>query len=162
MPQPLIDPSTIDFDHAEIDRAVIRELIPQRFEMEQITAVVKLDPEAGLIVGYRDVGHDEFWIRGHLPQKPLFPGVLMLEAAGQISSIYYHLVLKDPRHPFIGYAGLDDVRFRGTVAPGDRLVLVARNKRLQRRMAVFETQGLVGSQVVFEAVVLGAPVKIDF
>lgn len=160
MPTPLVDLETLDLEQIEIDREGIDKLIPQRFEMEQLTAVVRVDLEGQLIVGYKDVTKDEFWIRGHLPGNPLMPGVLMLEAAAQISSCYYHLARKNDDHPFIGYAGLDNVRFRGTVSPGDRLVLVARNRALRRRLALFDTQGLVEGNIVFEAVVKGAPLNL--
>ena len=56
--------------------------------MEQLTAIVHVDPEKHLVAGYKDVGNDEFWVRGHMPGYPLMPGVLMCEAAAQLCSYY--------------------------------------------------------------------------
>ena len=70
------------------DREAIRQVNPQRFEMEQLTAIVYVDPVNHVIVGYKDVRHDEFWVRGHMPDYPLLPGVLMCEAAAQLCSYY--------------------------------------------------------------------------
>lgn len=131
----------------------IRSINPQRYEMEHLSAIVYYNEEEGLVAGYKDVKDDEFWVRGHLPERPLLPGVIMLEAGAQMSSIYYHMVLKDM--PFFGFAGLDDVRFRGTVTPGDRLYLIAKKLKIQRNRGYFAVQGIVDGKLVFQAKVLG-------
>ncbi len=161
MPSALFDLARIDFEKPLMDLSAIRERIPQRFEMEQLSAVTQYVPDEKIIVGYKDLSDDEFWIRGHLPNNPLMPGVMMLEASAQICSIYYHLANTNPAKSFIGYAGLDKVRFRGTVKPGDRLVLVAKNIALRSRLALFESQGFVNGTLVFEAIVKGAPISLD-
>ena len=89
-PVALVDPATIDTSRVLVDREGIRRGNPQRFEMEQLTAIVAIDPEKHLIIGYKDVEPDEFWVRGHMPDYPLMPGVLMCEAAAQLSSYYCH------------------------------------------------------------------------
>src|SRR4051812_6012008 len=66
----------------------IRVALPHRFEMEMLSAIVLLDPSRKLIVGYKDMRPDEFWVRGHMPGYPLFPGVLMCEAAAQLCCFY--------------------------------------------------------------------------
>ena len=70
------DLGQIDFSKVVADTEAIRKVNPQRFEMQQLDAVLLLDPAAKLIIGYKDVRHDEFWIRGHMPGFPLLPGVL--------------------------------------------------------------------------------------
>ena len=84
----LIDISDIDFENpiAEIDD--IRDFNPQRHEMEQLTAIVCVDEEKHTCLGYKDISEDEFWVRGHMPAMALMPGVIMCEAAAQISSYY--------------------------------------------------------------------------
>lgn len=154
----IVDPRTLEGRPLLLDLDGIRRILPQRFEMEQLSGVVFCDVERGLVAGFKDVRSDEFWVRGHLPERPLLPGVLMLEAGAQISAILYHLSLRESAAAFIGYAGLDDVRFRGTVEPGTRLHLFARVRALKPRLAIFETQGVVGDRLVFEAVVKGVPV----
>ncbi len=77
----IIDPNTLDFDHPIATIEDIRKHNPQRFEMEQLTAILHVDLENHICVGYRDVTDQEFWCRGHLPGVPLMPGVIMCEAA---------------------------------------------------------------------------------
>jgi 3-hydroxyacyl-[acyl-carrier-protein] dehydratase len=153
-PAALVDPNAIDTTRVLVDQEGIRLVNPQRYEMEQLTAIVQVDAEQKLIIGYKDLGPDEFWIRGHMPNYPLMPGVLICEAAAQLCSFYCHYVhlLEDA---FIGFGGIEDVRFRGQVKPGDRLILVARALRLHRRQTIFECQGFVGGNMVFHGRIIG-------
>src|ERR1039458_384670 len=82
------------------------------------------DREAGEIVCYKDISHEEFWIRGHIPGRPLMPGVIMIEAAAQMCSLYFSLV--SAMDKFIGFGGVDEVKFRGQVVPGDKLQFACR------------------------------------
>jgi 3-hydroxyacyl-[acyl-carrier-protein] dehydratase len=153
-PAPFVDPATIDTSRILIDRDEIHRYNPQRYEMEQLTAIVLIDQKHNLIIGYKDVAADEFWVRGHMPGYPLMPGVLMCEAAAQLSS-YYCKAAGLFQSGFVGFGGMEDVRFRGQVRPGDRLVLVGKGVRLHRRHSIFEVQGFVGSNMVFHGKVLG-------
>ena len=155
-PVALVDPATIDTSRILVDRDGIRLGNPQRFEMEQLTAIVLLDPENHLIIGYKDVAPDEFWVRGHMPDYPLMPGVMMCEAAAQLCS-YYCYAIKLVEGGFIGFGGMEDVRFRGQVRPGDRLILVSKATRVHRRQTVFETQGFVDTNMVYHGKIIGVP-----
>jgi len=155
-PPLLVDLATIDLDRVVVPIEEIRRLNPHRHEMEQLTAVIHLDPEAGQIVAVKDVRDDEFWVRGHIPGRPLLPGVLMIEAAAQMCSVYFKTVKRDPR--FLGFGGVDGVKFRGQVVPGDRLLLLGRAVEIRSRRAVFDTQGVVGNRLVFEARITGMPI----
>ena len=84
----LADLDQIDMDNVIADAAAIRKFNPQRFEMEQLSAIVYENTETLVCAGYKDVGDDEFWVRGHMPQMPLMPGVVMLEAAAQLCSYF--------------------------------------------------------------------------
>jgi len=155
-PAALVDPAAIDTSRVLVDREGLRQGNPQRFEMEQLTAVVSIDPDQHRIIGYKDVGPDEFWVRGHVPGYPLMPGVLMCEAAAQLCS-YYCYVIKIVQDGFLGFGGMEDVRFRGPVRPGDRLVLVSQAIKVNRRQTVFETQGFVGTNMVYHGRIIGVP-----
>lgn len=157
-PVQLVDPTTLDLSRVLFDQAAIREVNPQRHEMEQLTAIVELDPERKLIVGYKDVTDQEFWVRGHMPDYPLMPGVLMCEAAAQLCSFYSHRMLPDLKG-FVGFGGMEDVRFRGQVRPGDRLVIAAQAVRVHSRQTIFNCQGFVGPNMVFQAQVIGVPIR---
>jgi 3-hydroxyacyl-[acyl-carrier-protein] dehydratase len=151
-----LDPAGLDLSRVIGDQEAIRKVNPQRFEMEQLTAIVYVDPSQHIVVGYKDVQADEFWVRGHMPNYPLLPGVLMCEAAAQLCS-YYIATNGLMQGDFIGFGGLENVRFRSPVRPGDRLVLIGKAIKLNRRQAVFNVQGVVGNTMVFHADVLGLP-----
>jgi 3-hydroxyacyl-[acyl-carrier-protein] dehydratase len=141
------------------NRDAIRAVNPQRHEMEMLDAIIFLDPAHQLIVGYKDVGEDEFWTRGHFPNQPLLPGVLMCEAAAQLCSYYIisqHVI--DDGY-LVGFGGMENVRFRNVVRPGDRLVVAAKAQRLNRRQSIFNVQGFVGNNMAFQADIIGIPLR---
>jgi 3-hydroxyacyl-[acyl-carrier-protein] dehydratase len=142
------------------DRAGIRNLIRQRFEMEQLTAITGLNVEERWITGYKDVGDDEFWVRGHIPGVPMLPGVLMCEASAQLASVYSYKAGVATPEEFIAFAGMDEVRFRGIVRPGQRLWLIGSTEKNLRRRMNFLVQGIVDEQVVFEARILGLTMAV--
>ena len=157
----IIHPSEYDLDHVIADIHEIRRWNMQRFEMEQLTAIVHQDETRALCVGYKDVTHDEFWVRGHFPGTPLMPGVIMCEAAAQLSSYYtqrYNLL--DAK--LIGFGGLEEVRFREPVVPGDRLVIAVERVRVRpKAMIVCRFQGLVRDRIVVDGIIKGVPLPVD-
>jgi 3-hydroxyacyl-[acyl-carrier-protein] dehydratase len=157
-PVALVDPASIDTSRVLVDQEGIREANPQRFEMEHLNGILLVDTKQHLIVGYKDVRPDEFWVRGHMPGYPLLPGVLMCETAAQLASYYCHNIHL-VEGGFLGFGGMEDVRFRGQVRPGDRLVMVAKAIRVNRRQTVFETQGFVESNMVYQGRIIGVPLS---
>jgi len=153
-----LDPASLDLSRVVADQEAIRRVNPQRFEMEQLNAIVHVDTELHIFAGYKDVRADEFWVRGHMPDYPLFPGVLMCEAAAQLCSYYIatHGLLQAD---FVGFGGMENVRFRGQVRPGDRLLLIGKATKLNRRQSIFDVQGFVGSTMVFHAEIYGVPMR---
>lgn len=157
----IIDPSLLDFDKPIADIEEIRKLNPQRHEMEQLTAILYEDLEAHSCAAYKQITEQEFWVRGHMPGMPLMPGVMMLEAVAQLSSYYTqkHDLLGAA---MVGFGGVDEVRFRGVVVPGDRLVLMVRLDKTRRgRMIVASFQGLVRDSLVLEGCLRGIPIPIE-
>jgi 3-hydroxyacyl-[acyl-carrier-protein] dehydratase len=157
MPPPrVLDPEQLDFSNPIADRAEIARLNPHRYEFALLDGVVLVDTERGLYAGYHDVRPDAFWARGHIPGRPLFPGVLMIEAAAQLASYVYHHLF--PGMGFMGFVGVDEARFRGTVEPPCRFVIVGRGIQMKPRRMICQTQGFVGATMVFEGVITGMPV----
>lgn len=157
----IADVSTIDFNNVIADIEDIRRYNPQRFAMEQLTAIVYEDTEKHLCVGYKDVTSEEFWVQGHMPGMPLMPGVVMLEAAAQVCS-YYTQKNDLLGSEMIGFGGLDEVRFRGPVLPGSRLILMCQLQRVRRgRLIVSRFQGVVGSSIVVEGILKGIAIPVE-
>ena len=155
-PKLFVDLSAIDLDRLEAGPDEIRRYNPQRFEMEHLDGVIFCDTEQGVAVGFKDVREDEFWVKGHIPGRPLLPGVLMCEAAAQLCGYYFKKVVGTDE--FLVFGGLERVKFRGQVVPGDRLILLARNTELKSRRATFDVQAVVDGKLVFEGVVIGMPI----
>ncbi len=160
MPRPLFDLSTIDLDHTEVDTAGVETVNPQRGAMRHLDAIVHIDLEAGTAVARREVRGDEFWCSGHFPERPLLPGVLIVEACAQLSSYFANTVLGLAGKPLL-FAGIEDARFRGPVEPGDRLILAAVRGQVKPRLVRFDCQALVprdgALSIVFTGKILGVP-----
>ena len=60
--------------------------------------------------------------------------------------------------PVVGFGGVDDVRFRGTVSPGKRLLIIVKGISLKRRIATFDAQELVDGKIIFQGKIIGIPV----
>ena len=157
-PKPILPLESIDLESVILDRAGIREVNAHRHEMEQIDAIVLMDAERQMIAGWRDVRDDEFWVRGHIPGRPIFPGVLMIEATAQMCSVMYYQVLQPGADHFFGFGGLDAVKFRGSVVPGDRIVFMAHSIERRSRRWRFGAQAFVEGRMVFEAEITGMTV----
>ncbi len=114
--------------------------------------VIYFDAESQTIAGIKEVRDDEFWVRGHFPGRPVLPGVLIGEAAGQLSALYYSEVTSS--HKILGFAAADSLKFRGTVVPGDDLLILGSMLEIKPRMARFQAQGLVDRRIVFEGIIV--------
>lgn len=157
-PRALYNVDDFDFSKPMFTIDEIRRVNPQRNEMEQLTAIIHVDRENHGIVGYKDITDEEFWIAGHMPGFPLMPGVVLCECAAQLAGFYarkYDILGGD----YLGFGGMNDVRFRSPVFPGARLVLMARVTRVRpHRRAEFEFQGYVDGKMVFSGEMIGVPI----
>ena len=152
-PRMLVDLKALDMNAVEDDVEGVRRYNRQRFEMEMLSGIIKYDREEGYVVGFKDATAEDFWVRGHVPGRPLMPGVLICECAAQLCSYYYGRTTQKNR--FMGFAGMDNVKFRGQVFPGDRLVMVAKVSQIKSRISSFECQGFVNGRMVFGGTIHG-------
>jgi len=157
----IVDPATLNFENVLADIDEIRRWNPQRFEMEQLTAIIHEDAERNVCVGYKDLTDKEFWVRGHMPGMPLMPGVVMLEAVAQVCCYFAHK-FDLLGTSMVGFGGLEDVRFRDPVLPGQRLIVMCELVKARRnRLIVCRFQGFVKTNLVLEGVLKGIPIPTE-
>ena len=152
-PKSFLDLSKIDYNNIIADRETIYKLLPHRYEFERLDAIVHMDRENWVMAGYTDLKEDDFWVRGHIPGRPIFPGVMMIETAAQLVSYFSMSAMQ--KEGFLGFAAVDGVKFRGTVTYGQRLVMVGKMVDFRPRRCVGAIQGFVDDKMVFEGQITG-------
>ena len=156
MPRALVDLKTLDLERNVMSEEELRSLLPHRFEFQLIDGVCHLDLATGVIVTYKDWDVDAWWARGHIPGRPLMPGVLIAEGAAQTASILMKKTGATAPESFIGLGGLDDVRFRGQVVPPTRIHWVSVvGTQSGGRLARYPAQAFNEGKLVMEMSLLG-------
>jgi len=157
LPPPLLfDLSDIDLSRVIVTREQVYQALPHRHEFSLLDGVVHLDRDAARIVTLKHIREDDWWTRGHIPGRPLFPGVLMIEAAAQTVSYFVHTVSDQDR--FFGFGGLDAVKFRDAVVPTCVLHFLGQAVDVRPRRLICQIQAFVGNTMVFEGTITGMPV----
>ena len=131
----------------------IMKLLPHRYPFILVDRVVSIVPKEK-IVALKNVTINEPFFQGHFPAKPIMPGVLILEALAQACGI---LMLKSVSHDngnILYFTGIDKVRFRKPVVPGDQLTLNAEITNLKPRASKMAGQVLVDNNVVAEGILM--------
>jgi 3-hydroxyacyl-[acyl-carrier-protein] dehydratase len=153
MPPPLlIDLAEVDLHRVELTRQEIYRHLPHRFDFEVLDGVCLTDFERRRVVAFADVRPDAWWVRGHVPGRPLLPGVLMLEMAAQTCAVMAKLLGNES---FIAFGGVEECKFRETVVPPARLYILGVGRDYRPRRIVSDTQGVVDGKMIFEARITG-------
>lgn len=134
-----------------LDILAIMQRLPHRYPFLLIDRIVRFVPGEE-IVALKNVTMNEPFFQGHFPAKPVMPGVLIIEALAQAGGILAAEIRgAEKQGEIIYFMGMDAVRFRKPVVPGDQLMLEARVLRMRSRVAKMAGRALVDGQLVAEA-----------
>ncbi len=136
-------------DAVDIDR--IMELIPHRYPMLMIDRVVDI-VGTETAVGIKNVTINEPQFRGHFPQRPIMPGVLMVEAMAQTAAVMViHSLGADAEGKLVYFISIDNCRFRRPVVPGDCMRIHVATERNRGKVWRFQGKVYVDDQICSEA-----------
>ncbi len=133
----------------QMDIMEIMKLIPHRYPFLLVDRVTECAP-GKYVKGYKNVTFNEEFFQGHFPDNPIMPGVLMVEALAQISSGII-MTLPQYENKLVLFAGIDGVRFKKIVRPGDKLDLYAEVLRLKGPICKAKCRASVDGELVTEA-----------
>lgn len=134
----------------------IMQILPHRFPFLMVDRVVECKP-GEYIRAYKNVSIDEPFFQGHFPGTPIMPGVLILEALAQTGGLMAAASMEGSLgDKLFLFTGLDQVKFRRQVVPGDRLDLECSNLRMKMKLCKLDARALVDGKLACEAVITAA------
>ena len=136
---------------SEYDIQGIMEMLPHRYPFLLVDRVIELIP-GDKILALKNVTINEPFFQGHFPGKPVMPGVLIIEAMAQAGGILaYQTAPPEKRNRLIYFMGMDKVRFRKMVIPGDQIIFEAKILKFRSKVAKMSGTATVDNQLVAEA-----------
>lgn len=129
-------------------------LLPHRYPFLLVDRILAFEPDVS-ITGLKNVTFNEPFFQGHFPNQPIMPGVLILEAMAQVGIIFAKLTDEGLKDKLMVFAGMDEVRFRKPVLPGDQLImelsLIKRKSSLWKMAAKASVEGQLAAEAVLMA-----------
>jgi len=141
-------------DQQQYDISEILKILPHRYPFILVDRILEIEV-GNSIKGLKNVTINEPFFQGHFPSEPVMPGVLIMEGMAQIGAILAYLTEKDKiGNSLVYFAGMDGVRFRKKVVPGDQIIYQL--KILKRKSKLFKIEGkaFVDDALAAEAVLL--------
>ena len=136
-----------------LDSVAIQEILPHRYPFLLVDKIIELVPRER-IVGVKQVTANEYFFQGHFPQKPVMPGVLIIEALAQCGAILALSELEDRHSTIPFFSGIENGRFRRPVVPGDTLVLEVTALRIGSRVQKMRGEARVDGALAAEAEIM--------
>lgn len=127
----------------------IQQIIPHRYPLLLVDRILEIEP-LKRAVGIKNVTIDEPFFMGHFPGQPVMPGVLLLEAMAQVGGVAM-LYPEENRGKIAYFAGMDKVKFRRPVVPGDQVKTVAEIIKVRGTMGKLRAEAFVDGELVAEA-----------
>ena len=138
-----------------LDPAAIQRIMPHRYPFLLVDRIIELVPRER-VVGLKNVTINEEFFSGHFPGAPVMPGVLIVEAMAQTGGILLLETIANPEDHLVYFMGMDKVRFRRPVVPGDQLRLEAEILHLKTRTCKLLVRAYVDGQLVAEGELLAS------
>ena len=137
---------------APLDRAGIEAIIPHREPFLLLDRVTELEPGVRAVAEHTFTG-DEWYLRGHFPGEPIVPGVILVESCAQTATVMA-LALPEHREGIGLFAGIEEMRFKRIVRPGETGRFEAVMEKFRRNFARVNVRALVGDEVAAEGTIL--------
>ncbi|MDJ0680224.1 MAG: 3-hydroxyacyl-ACP dehydratase FabZ [Xenococcaceae cyanobacterium MO_167.B52] len=145
------DSETLDSQILTVEQ--IQELLPHRYPFALVDRILEYVPRERA-VGLKNVTFNEPYFPGHIPGRPLMPGVMQIESMAQVGGTIL-MQIPELKGKFFAFAGIDKVRFRRPVVPGDQLIMTVELLALKRnRIAKMQGTGEVNGQLAVQAEML--------
>jgi UDP-3-O-[3-hydroxymyristoyl] N-acetylglucosamine deacetylase/3-hydroxyacyl-[acyl-carrier-protein] dehydratase len=140
------------------DINAIKKILPHRYPFLLVDSIIELEPEVRA-VGIKNVTTNEPFFEGHFPERPVMPGVLIVESMAQVGGVLLLNEQENVEEKLVLFMGIDNVKFRKPVVPGDQLVLEL--EMLKARSKTFRMSGkaYVKGKLVCEAEMMAAIVE---
>jgi len=139
-----------------LDIKAILDILPHRYPFVMVDRILDYEV-AKHITAIKNVTINEPFFMGHFPGEPVMPGVLILEGMAQVGALLaYKSIPESIGNKLVYFAGLDNVRFRKTVRPGDQIVFKVECVRLKAKLSKMNGKAYVDDQLVAEAELLAA------
>ncbi|NOZ57883.1 MAG: bifunctional UDP-3-O-[3-hydroxymyristoyl] N-acetylglucosamine deacetylase/3-hydroxyacyl-ACP dehydratase [Calditrichaeota bacterium] len=139
------------------DIQAIQRILPHRFPFLLVDRIVDLVPQER-VVGYKNVSYNEPFFTGHFPGHPIMPGVLIVEAMAQTGGILLLNTEANPDEKLVYFTGIDNVRFRKPVVPGDQVWFEVEMVKFRRNICKMAGKAFVDGELVCEAELMAAVV----
>jgi beta-hydroxyacyl-ACP dehydratase FabZ len=133
-----------------IDLQGIMDLLPHRYPLLLVDRILDFEPKTW-IRGLKNISFNEQVFQGHFPSRPVFPGVYIVEAMAQTGGCLLMREFEDRARKVIYFMGIDAVKFRKPVVPGDQLVMEVKVMQFKGRICKMRGEAFVGGQKVAEA-----------
>ena len=128
----------------------ILDVLPHRYPFIMLDRVLEFEPDK-MITGLKNVSMGEPCFQGHFPGEPVMPGVLILEGLAQTGAVLAYLSTEDIAGKLVYFAGMDRVRFRKVVRPGDQLIYKVELVRKKSKLIKVQCRAYVDDALVTEA-----------